>query len=315
MQMAYGTFVGNGTTQSISGLGFQPNLVIIHNDSATASVRTSWRSTSHTGDKTSSFVGAVANFANGITSLDADGFSVGSSNDTNENTKTIHWVAFKRQGGDFSYGTYVGTGSAQSITGLGFRPDLVVVKQDFTNARGGWTTSTPAANNTFKFEGAVFTTGGITSLDANGFSVGTDIVANENGKTYFWFAFKQFSSNLKVGSYTTDGSPADNRSVTGVGFQPLMVWIRSNNIGDNAALRMPTNAGDSSFPAWGGASAANIIQANETDGFQLGTNSVVQRASSTFYYAAFGIAVPTGFSSAQKSLVLTMSPDDDDLFG
>ena len=288
LQVASGSFTGNGTSQAITGLGFSPDLVIIHDDSATASIRTSWRSKSMTGDKTASTVGQIANFANGITSLDADGFTVGSANDVNENTKTIRWIAFKDNGSNtLAWGKYTGNGTAQSITGLNFQPDMVFAKVDSTGARGCFTTSTPAANTTFACLNAASFTGGFTTLDSDGFTVGSDSRVNTNASDYYWFAFKQVAGQFKVGSYTTTASPSDNRSITGVGFQPDMVIIRSSDSNDNPALRMPGLSGDLSYVQFGGVSSANNIQAMEADGFQVGTANVVQRASSTFYYMAW----------------------------
>lgn len=288
--MASGTFTGNGSSQSISGLGFAPDLVIIHDDSSTAGVRTSWRSRAMSGDKTASFVGAIANFANGITSLDSNGFTVGSSNDTNENTKTIHWVAFKGVGNNFAYGRYKGTGAAQTFSNLGFDPNLVVAKMDSTTSRGTWITSSNSSNNSMKFENVANYTGGFTAIGTGGFTLGTNANTNTSGSDYYWFAFKNTTSQFAVGSYTTTGSPSDNRSVTGVGFQPQMTWIKVDNT-QNAALRLPTNSGDQSYDGFDGASLANVIQQMESDGFQLGTNNTVQVASSTFYYAAWNAPV------------------------
>ena len=296
LSMASGSFTGNGSTQSITGLGFAPDLVIIHDDSSTAGVRTSWRSRAMSGDKTASFVGAIANFANGITSLDSDGFTVGSANDVNENTKTIHWIAFKGKGTSFDFGAYSGTGAAQSFSGLGLSPNMVVSKVDATSARGVWITSSNTTNDSMKFENVANLSGAFTSLDSDGFTLGTNGTVNTSASRYYWFAFKSTTNIFAVGTYTTGGSPSDNRSITGVGFMPSMVWIKSNAT-QNAALRMPTNVGDLSYDGFDGDSLANVIQQMESDGFQLGTDNTVQVASKSFYFAAWKIPSTTSIKT------------------
>ena len=46
---------------------------------------------------------------------------------------------------------------------------------------------------------------------------------NQNGVTYYWTAFLERPGQMKVGSYTGNGN--DNRSLTGVGFQPGYVMV------------------------------------------------------------------------------------------
>jgi len=71
------------------------------------------------------------------------------------------------------------------------------------------------------------------------------------------------------------GNATDDRSITGVGFQPDFVWIKSRNTtndhllfdsvkGVGKYIRSNVNEGD--------ISNANTLQAFETDGFQIGTD-------------------------------------------
>jgi hypothetical protein len=54
-----------------------------------------------------------------------------------------------------------------------------------------------------------------------------------------------------------------------------------------AVMRGNRNNGDESQLFTATANATNCVQALETDGFQVGTNGLVNTAASTFYYAAF----------------------------
>lgn len=289
LKMASGTLTGNGTSQSISGLGFQPDLVVVRNDSATANVRMAWRSGSHSGDKTSSFVGAIANFADGVTSLDSDGFSVGSSVVANEDTKTIHYVAFKGTGVSFAYGTYQGDGiDGKTISGLGFQPDLVVVKHDGTG-RGRWRTSNVVGDTALAFDNTANSScaNSIQSITSDGFTVGTDATVNTDTNNYYWFAFKIVPSQFKAGTYI--GNSIDSRNIGGFGFQPVFIFIKGDDT-LNSPNRFPTQVGDSSFNDNGpSASTANAIQAFNADGIQVGTGNNSNKNIVVFYYAAWKV--------------------------
>jgi hypothetical protein len=85
-------------------------------------------------------------------------------------------------------GTYTGNGTGKSITGLGFTPNIVIVKQDGSNRavlRSSTMTGSKGLTETVALESGV-----ITSLDSDGFTVGTDVRSNSNGGTYYWVSFK-----------------------------------------------------------------------------------------------------------------------------
>ena len=65
--------------------------VIIKDNAANYQV---FRTSMMKGDSTAYMSNAVANFANGITSLNAAGFSVGNSGIVNTNTNVYHYQAF-----------------------------------------------------------------------------------------------------------------------------------------------------------------------------------------------------------------------------
>ena len=154
MLVKSGTYMGNGTTQSIADVGFRPDLVIISSDSTNAGVGTSFPSGHTDVLRTSTMSGNVSKAAyvynyhplvNRITSLDANGFSVGhpadhnATNDNpndpyhcvNHNNVRYYWVAFKAAPGEMAVGTYTGNGAAtQDVTTVGFQPDYTMVLPD-----------------------------------------------------------------------------------------------------------------------------------------------------------------------------------------
>lgn len=99
----------------------------------------------------------------------------------------------------FKYGTYSGDNAAtQEITGLGFDPDVVIVKAE--GAYQGWlSTSTMTAGDA---KGMVGTgsviTGRMDAFITGGFRVGTNDEANKSGVTYHFFAFDAVANDLAV---------------------------------------------------------------------------------------------------------------------
>ena len=107
---------------------------------------------------------------------------------------------------NFTAVLYTGTGSAQSITGVGFKPDFVWIKQRngtawnsvFDSTRGAGkrivTNSSNAENTDIQR---------LSSFDADGFSLGSDGDVNGSGKTFVAWCWK---ANGGTTSSNTDGS-------------------------------------------------------------------------------------------------------------
>jgi hypothetical protein len=83
------------------------------------------------------------------------------------------------------------------------------------------------------------------------------------------------------------GNGSDNRSITGFGFQPDFALTQFPTLGVAAALRFKDQAGDSSFLIDATGANTNRIQAFETDGFQVGTNTAVNFNANTFFSFGF----------------------------
>ncbi len=89
-------------------------------------------------------------------------------------------------------GTYSGNSSTQAITGLGFSPSWVLLKEIegvdswelYDTARGATSVLYPNGNN------AEGNNSGLTSFDSDGFTLGSATSANESGKTYLYMAFR-----------------------------------------------------------------------------------------------------------------------------
>ena len=105
------------------------------------------------------------------------------------------------------------------------------------------------------------------------------------------------------------GNGTDDRSITGVGFQPDWVWYKERSAGgDNTVFDSIRGAGVRLFP--GGTDAdnldANSLQAFETDGFQIGTNADVNDSGQT-YVAWNWLAGGTASSNTDGDITSSVS--------
>ena len=282
LQMASGSYVGTGVdNRNITGLPFQPDVVILK--AATNQIGV-MRTSTMSGDLAKPLVGATALTANLIQSLTSDGFQLGNNNMVNASGITYYWTAFKAATGVLKVGSYNGNGTSQSITGAGFSPEYVAVmaatNKDAVNRFSGMT-------NTFDFEDDKGIADRITSLNADGFSVGANDRANASATTYHYVAFNEVAGVIDTGTYS--GNATDNRSITGVGFQPNYVMVRANdaatNRKENQKFLAQADPNASFFRA--DAAYATGIKALESDGFKLGTDGSVNASGVTYHYLAF----------------------------
>lgn len=309
MQMATGFYVGDGNdprSPDITGVGFQPDLVIIKAD---AGARPVYRTSTMDAGDSAIFDLNAACALNRIQAFKADGFEVGDDNEVNNNGTTYHYIAFRDNGdGDFAVGSYTGDDAAtKAISGLGFQPNLVWIKgDDGTLSHPIWRPSSLAGDATLWFDATDATADYIESLDADGFTVGDDDGVNEAAVVYHWVAFKSVTSEFAVGSYTGDGN--DPQAITGVGFEPDYLWVKSQA---GAAPRKgrhasETHAADDSMYFRATANAADGIQSLDSDGFSVGGDDEVNENTKTYHYAAWrrpGASAATGLRGAASTLM------------
>jgi hypothetical protein len=301
-EMANGSYTGNGTSQSVTGLDFQPDLVIIkHNDQATDQYAV-FRTKDMKGDSTAYFAVATANFTGGITSLNSDGFSVGSNAAVNTSSDTYYWTAYGNAwdmedfsgAADFMVGFYVGDGQDnRDVNFLPMEPDLVVVKRSNATARQGvWRTSTMAADNSSFFSATAGGSNVIQAFNSDGFQKGAGADANGGGGYHFYFMFKA-GTNFYVGTYTGNGT---SQNVTGANFQPDFLFTKkySGGTARGGVLRSSAQAGDAAQPFLNTATVTGRITALISTGFSVGSGVEANESTGVYNYTAWKIPAAGG---------------------
>lgn len=324
--VANGSYMGDASDdRAITGAGFQPDFVLIKNVDAVSTgdrrVRALFRESY--GDMTSSLNHAVDNAANIIQSLDSDGFTVGSSNVSNGSTNNIYWVALggatdPSGSGAFtvSSGSYTGTGSSLAVTGVGFKPDLVIIKQAGTQVAYFAHMLMPSGVTSALGSVTSDITDGITSFDNDGFTVGVNANLNTASSTYYYQAYANAfnphensgSTDFAIGAYY--GNAVDSRDIKPLSNSFDFVTVKRS--GASGATWFTTSmSADSSATFTNGSQLTNNIQALGTNSFQVGTDSRVNNNLSHYWFFAFnsgnnfsvGSFTGSGSSSSVTSLV------------
>ena len=271
-------YTGTGSTQSITGVGFQPDFVWIKNRDTT-----NWHliNDSSRGANNSIFTnstqGNQINDANGyISSFDTDGFTVTSGNTVNGNGNNLVAWCWKANGGTtssntdgsitstvqantkagFSIITWAGTGGVNTVGhGLNSAPELILIKG--LSSAGDWQVySSPTGNgnklviNSFAAQSSTTRwnstspTSSVFTLNDSG--LGTNLVA---------YAFQSVAQYSSIGTYT--GNSSDNGPIVETGFEPAFLIIK--NTSDVGSWFMYDNKRNTSNPR------INYLLANATN--------------------------------------------------
>ena len=246
-------YTGNGGTQSITGVGFQPDMVWLKNRSQNSYAPRIFDSTrGATKRLQSSSSSAESTDSTSLTSFDSDGFTLGSDNYVNNNGDSFVAWCFKASAGStssnsngsitstvqanpnagFSIVKYTGSGSSASVGhGLASAPKLIFNKrisesQDWLAGALDWTKYLEP-NGTPPFRTAnVWTNSAPTST-----TFGVINSTSSNSVEYINYCWADVAGYQKIDSYEGNGST--NGPVVNVGFEPALVMVKNVDSTDN----------------------------------------------------------------------------------
>jgi len=208
-----------------------------------------------------------------------------------DNIGSATYVAycFAEVEGFSNFGSYVGTGASGNTVVTGFEPAFVMIKR--TDAAGGWLsldnkrdTTNPRelflSPNTSQAEfpvtnGADFLENGFTMQSTNG-------SLNASGGSYIYMAFAADPTTIEPSledSFNTvlyTGNRPSTQSITGVGFQPDLVWIKDRVNGGYPHVLTDSVRGNTKYLQSNSTGAelttTSGITSFDSDGFSLGAN-------------------------------------------
>jgi hypothetical protein len=246
-------YTGNGTSQSITGVGFQPDLVWMKSRDFSYSHTFVDVVRGATKEIYSNLTNAETTTATGLTSLDSDGFSVGADAGWNANADDkVAWcwkaggTAVSNTDGSITSSVSVNTEAGFSIVGydgnatvgatvghgLSVTPKLIIVKnrtvvEDWVVYHSDLTTNNILYLNLTS--GLSSTTYRIDTPTSTTFRLNQNDVINASGESHIAYCWAEVEGFSKFGSYTGNGS-ADGPFIY-LGFKPAFVLIKDINSG------------------------------------------------------------------------------------
>jgi len=259
-------YTGNGSTNAITGVGFQPDWVWVkdrdtsgYNHIANDNVR------GVTKYLRPNLTNAEATITDAITSFDSDGFTLGSDASNGEsNRNTINYVSWNWLASNttasntdgsitstvsanttagFSIVSYTGSGTISDTVGhgLGTTPNVVIIKNRDTGT-SGWNVHHSSLSSGYNLQlqstGAQFNSSGQGHIGTVGSSTfgfvagssGNDQV-NDSSEKYIAYCFAEKKGYSKFGSYTGNGSTDGSFIFTGM--KPSMIIVKRTDTTGN----------------------------------------------------------------------------------
>ena len=330
-------YTGNGSTQSITGVGFQPDWVWgkqrsggTNSHSLHDVVRGATR------QLYSNLTLAEFNNVNSLTSFDSDGFSVGSHGMLNSSGQSVvawNWkaggsavsntdgsitssVSANTKAG-FSIVSYTGGGSAGDTVGHGLNsaPEMIIVKRreidDNWPVYHSSNTSAPETdslflNKTDATQDLLYWND--TAPSSTVFTLGSNFIVNKSGETFIAYCFHSLDGYSKVGSYT--GNNSSDGAFVYTGFRPAWVMVKAYSTGGTNYDWAMYDSGRSPTNAIGAVLEANQSQAEVTgtgrglpidfvsNGFKFRSSYAESNAAVSYIYLAFA-EQPFKYSNAR----------------
>jgi hypothetical protein len=243
------TYTGTGATQTISGLGFSPdllwtkgrNLAQSHNIFDTQRSGKRLRSDT-TGAEASTTV-----------TLDSSGFTLGTESENNNNGSTfVAWAWDEAPIAGMDIVSYTGNATSRTIAhNLGVAPKMIIVKNRNFSGATNWcvyhsSLSSPQ-NSVFldvpDSQASYPNVWNSTAPTSSVFSVGTNLSSNGNGNNMIAYLFAEVEGFSKFGSYAGNGL-ADGPFVY-CGFRPRWVMHKRTDAADTLGWLIYDSARDS----------------------------------------------------------------------
>ena len=249
-------YTGNSSTQSITGVGFQPDWVWIKNrdtgnghelfDAVRGATKTLYSDSADA---------EYTNATGSLTSFNTDGFTVGSGDGANKSGSGIaswNWLAngtgvantdgsisstvSANTTSGFSIVSYTGNATAGATVGhgLGVTPDMFIIKVRSTSNNWGVYHKSMGETKAMYLDGtsAETTDGWLnnTAPDSSVFTLSGGNYGNTSGNTHIAYCFAEKQGYSKFGSYTGNGSTDGTFVYTGM--KPSFVMIKRTDSAD-----------------------------------------------------------------------------------
>jgi hypothetical protein len=308
-------YSGNGSTQNITGLDFQPDWVWIKERTSTSDNMLFDAVRGATNRLESNTTDSEGSSATQLNAFNSDGWTTGSSAGTNESGETYaswNWLGANGTASNtdgsitstvsanttsgFSIVSYTGTGANATVGhGLGVAPSMIIVKR--RNVAENWEVYHQSLGNgqsiRLNLSDASFTTSGRwnnTSPTSSVFSLGVTPAVNGSGDTFIAYCFADVKGFSKIGSYVGNGN-ADGTFVY-TGFKPAWVIQKPIDVVQNWQIHDTKRDGynpknDNLSSNNSNSEADNKFIDILSNGFKLRRSDVLNVSGDNYIYMAF----------------------------
>jgi len=313
-------YAGNGGTNNITGVGFQPDWVWIKKRNATANHKIFDAVRGVTKIIGSNESDAESTVATSLTAFDSDGFTVGSDTSVNGNLLaswnwkangqgsantdgTINSTVSVNTTAGFSIVKFTGSGANATVGhGLGVAPKMYLLKSlGDTSAwlmyHNGLDASSPEDyrlvlnQNTARQDN---TTWNDTAPTSSVFSVGSASEVNGSGVDRIVYCFAEKTGYSKFGSYSGNGN--NDGTFIYTGFKPAFVIVKATATTDNWTMYDDKRIGYNPknyflYPNLNNAEDTSNAQWFDmySNGFKIrSTSSTTNTSGNNYIYMAFG---------------------------
>ena len=317
-------YAGNGSTNSVTGLAFQPALTWVKDRNDSSPDHWICVDAVRTIQKMIKINEAETEYEDtgDFTSFNADGFSFGSY--SNINQSGVNYASWNWKGGGaassnsdgsitssvsantsagFSIVSYTGSGSDATVGhGLGVKPDVIIVKsrtQGTTGYTGNWDVYNSISGatkylylNTTAALGDQANIWQDTEPTSSVFSIGTAAAVNTSSDSFIAYCFSGVAGYSKFGSFEGNGSTDGTFVFTG--FKPAFFMVKnideanSWRMWDNKRPGYNTNKNYLSPDSSGGEGSVNLDVDILSNGIKLrNTNDSANKSGNTYIYLAF----------------------------
>ena len=314
----------NAITNSANAGDFQPDWVWLKSRNSGTHHRLYDSSRGALKNILSSAANTEATTANSLTSFDSNGFTLGSDDNSNQNTKTFVAWQWKANGGTtssngdgnitstvqanttagFSIVLFTGNATAGQTVGhgLGVKPEIIFAKNR-SNGNNWNVYAEPVdntGNNYLSLNGTVgkesdFNMWNDTAPTSSVITLGDRNETNGSSHNMVFYCFHSVKGYSKIGSYTGNGN-ADGTFVY-TGFKPAWIMLKRTDSSNNWNIFDSKRDVDNQV---GNVLYANLTSAEEADashssandflsnGFKLKeTGNAVNGSGATYIYMAF----------------------------
>ena len=312
-------YTGNGSTNALTGVGFQPDWVWLKGRSNGDGSRLYDAVRGTTKEIYSDAADAESTNSNGLTAFGTDGFTLGSSSGTNGSSKTYvawNWLGANGTASNsdgsitstvsanttagFSIVSFTGTGSNATIGhGLGSAPKMIIIKNrsatdDWAVYHGSLATDKYLRLNQSTTQETGTPMWNDTAPTTSVFSVGTYHNSNGPSENMIAYCFAEKKGYSKFGSYV--GNNNDDGTFVYLGFKPAFLLIKiTDTQTDNWILqdnKRNTFNLSTSQRLRANTSGAEFSSSNEIDllsnGFKVhGADGEINGSGASYIYLAF----------------------------